>query len=238
MPADFSLIIPTYNENKNIPELYSKLTVVLNSLGLDSEIIIVDDNSPDETWRVAEELARQDKRVKVIRRMQEKGLASAVVNGWSISQGEILGVIDGDLQHPPELLKDMINKMLVNADADIVVASRYAEGGGFLNRDAWQNLRSWLAKSLVGVFLPKICKLVKDPMSGYFVLRRRVIESRPLTPLGYKILLEVLVKGSYRKVYEIPYVFAARGGGRAKSGWRQCFISLLHLLRLKSRQER
>ena len=236
MALKLSLVIPTYNEAANIAKLCQKIINVLDRISFDFEIIIVDDDSPDLTWRVAEGLATQDARIKVIRRMCARGLASAVVSGWKVSQGSILGVIDGDLQHPPEILEGMISQIVDHQEIDIVVASRYVAGGGILNRSFWQIFRSRLAIFLGVIFIPKIFKSVKDPMSGYFILRKKVITVKQLRPVGYKILLEVLAVGSYKKVYELPYIFAVRGGGRTKAGWQQYFISLYHLINLKIKQ--
>ncbi|MCX5699019.1 MAG: polyprenol monophosphomannose synthase [Candidatus Omnitrophica bacterium] len=233
MPLKFSLVIPTYNEAVNIAKLCRKIINVLDRISLDFEIIIVDDNSPDGTWRIAEDLAKQDLRIKLVRRMRARGLGSAVVSGWEVSQGEILGVMDADLQHPPEILEEMLNQIFNHQEIDIVVASRYAAGGGIENSSFWQILRPQLAIFLGAIFVPKIFKSVKDPMSGYFILRKKVISGIQLRPLGYKILLEVLAMGSYKKVYELPYSFAVREAGRTKSGWKQYFIFLLQLIKLK-----
>ncbi|MDP2924727.1 MAG: polyprenol monophosphomannose synthase [Candidatus Omnitrophota bacterium] len=235
MALKLSLVIPTYNEAANIAKLCQKLINVLDKISLNFEIIIVDDDSSDFTWSVAEGLARQEPRIKVIRRMHIRGLASAVVSGWESSQGEIIGVIDADLQHPVETLVVMINKILSDHEIDIVVASRYIEGGGFLKSSFWQTLRSQLAIFLGHILVPKISKIVKDPMSGYFILRKEVIAGKQLLPVGYKILLEVLAMGSYRKVCEVPFIFASREGGKTKAGWQQYFISLLHLIKLIGR---
>lgn len=237
MPIKLSLVIPTYNEALNIAGICQKIINVLDRLTLDFEIIIVDDNSPDGTWRVAADISKQDLRIKLVRRMHTRGLASAVVSGWEVSQGEILGVIDADLQHPPEILEGMINQIFNYQGIDIVVASRYVSGARVLDRRFWQIFRSRLAKFLGWFFLPEIFKSIKDPMSGYFILRKEVISGKQLNPMGYKILLEVLVRGNYRKVYELPYIFAARGIGRTKAGWQQYLISLCHLIRLKNREE-
>ncbi|MFH1459355.1 MAG: glycosyltransferase [Candidatus Omnitrophota bacterium] len=144
MAIKLSPAIPTYNEAASIIRLCQKLIDVLSALSLDFEIIIVDDNSPDGTWRVVEDLAKQNLRIKLIRRMRARGLASAVVSGWEVSQGEILGVIDGDLQHPPEILEEMLDRIIKHQEIDIVVASRHVEGGWFLSRSFWTILRSRL----------------------------------------------------------------------------------------------
>ncbi|MCX5694532.1 MAG: glycosyltransferase [Candidatus Omnitrophica bacterium] len=233
MAINLSLVIPTYNEADNITELCCKLIKVLSGLPSNFEIIIIDDDSPDLTWKVAEELAKQEARIKVIRRIRARGLAQAVLSGWKNSQGDILGVMDADLQHPPEVLEVMFNKIISNPEVDIVVASRYVTGGGFLNRNPWQIFRSRLAIFLGKIFVPRIFKLVKDPLSGYFLLHRRVIEVKQLVPIGYKILFEVLAKGSYRNVLEVPYYQAERKKGKSKADWRQYLLSLIHFNRLR-----
>ncbi|MFA6358098.1 MAG: polyprenol monophosphomannose synthase [Candidatus Omnitrophota bacterium] len=233
MPIKFSLVIPTYNEEKNLKNLSQQLVSVLSNLNLDFEIIIVDDNSPDGTWIIAEDLAKQDRRIKLIRRRHERGLASAVVSGWGASEGEILGVIDGDMQHPFAVLAEMIKMILDDTGIDIVVASRYATGGKILKGCFWQGIRSKLATFLGKIIVSKIFKLIKDPLSGYFILRRRVIAGAKFSPIGFKILLEVLAKGRYKKVVEVPYLFGRREAGSSKSDLSQSFISLVHFIRLR-----
>jgi dolichol-phosphate mannosyltransferase len=235
MALKLSLVLPTYNEAANIAKLCQRITNVLDRISFDFEIIIVDDNSPDGTWRIAEDLAKKDLRIKLIRRMCSRGLGSAVVSGWEVSRGEILGVMDADLQHPPEILAKMIDQIINHREIDIVIASRYVRGGGILNRSFWQIFRSRLPIFIGIIFVPKIFKSLKDPMSGYFLLRKEVIAAKCLQPLGYKILLEVLVIGSYRKVCEVPYIFATRQDGRTKAGWKEYLISLFYLIGLKKR---
>jgi dolichol-phosphate mannosyltransferase len=238
MALKLSLVLPTYNEAANIAELCSRIINILDRISFDFEIIIVDDNSPDGTWKIVEDLAKKDLRIKLIRRMSSRGLGSAVVSGWEVSRGEILGVMDADLQHPPEILEKMISQITSHQEIDIVIASRYVTGGGVLNRSFWQVFRSRLPIFLGIIFVPEIFKSLKDPMSGYFILRREVIAAKRLEPLGYKILLEVLAMGSYRKVCEVPYIFAIRQGGRTKAGWKEYFISLFYLSGLKRRLNR
>jgi len=235
MPVKLSLVIPTYNESSNIGELCRRITSSLEEIRLDFEIIIVDDDSRDLTWQVAEGLAARDPRIRVIRRFRGKGLAQAVVDGWKNSRGEILGVIDGDLQHPPEILKEMSGRILSPSGPDIVIASRYAEGGSFPGR-RWQRVKSRLAIILARAVFSGILGKIKDPMSGFFILKKEAVPVFSLKPLGYKILLEVLVLGRYAKVDEVSYQLNFRHEGRSKTGWKQYFFYLLHLLRLKKRQ--
>jgi len=233
MPNKLSLVIPTYNEAINIAKLCQTVVSILDEISFDFEIIVVDDNSPDATWKIVENLTKYDARVKLVRRMHERGLASAVVSGWKVSQGEFLGVIDADLQHPPGMLKEMVSQLVKDREIDILVASRYVAGGKFLSKSLWQNFRSQLAIFLGLIFLPKIFRSIRDPLSGYFILRKEVIADKHLKPMGYKILLDVLAKGHYKKVYELPYAFGIREGGRTKADWKQYFIFLFQLIKLK-----
>lgn len=232
MKDRLSLVIPTYNEAETIEKLCYLLIEALSKERIDFEIIIVDDDSPDGTWQIAQGLAARERVIKVIRRLGERGLGSAVVEGWRQAQGDILGVIDGDLQHPPELITTMMEKMLSCENADIIVASRHIKGGGVPKWSLLRRFISWLGALVSVFFLPRTLAKVKDPMSGYFILRRRVIQNKSLAPLGYKILLEVLAKGNYRKIFEIPYFFQERKDGASKADLKQYITSLMHMIRL------
>jgi dolichol-phosphate mannosyltransferase len=230
----FSLIVPTYNESKNLARLVEILTQLLNNYFQENyELIIVDDDSPDLTWQVGLDLMSSYPQLRVMRRQGEKGLSTAVIRGWQASEGEILGVIDGDLQHPPETLIKMLDEM-VNG-ADLVVASRHVEGGGVSD---WGFIRRFLSRGaqMLGLLiLPNVIGRVSDPMSGYFMVRRSAIANCPMNPLGYKILIEVLGRGNIGSVTEVGYVFQERQEGESKVTWRQYVDYLLHLLRLRSR---
>lgn len=228
----FSLVIPTYDEAKNIGNLCMHLLEILKGNDLNFEIIIVDDNSQDGTWQIVQELSRKENSIKVIRRTNERSLSSAVLCGWGYAGGDILGVIDGDFQHPPELIPKMIRRLLEDKETDIVIASRNVKGGGV---SKWSLFRRFISCSGILIsrfFLSHSLAQVKDSMSGYFILRREVIDGKLLTPVGYKILLEVLVKGNYKKIEEIPYVFQERRIGGSKADLRQYLTSLRHILSL------
>jgi dolichol-phosphate mannosyltransferase len=230
----FSLIVPTYNESKNLAKLVEILTQLLNNYFQENyELIIVDDNSPDLTWQVGLDLMPNYPQLRVMRRQGEKGLSTAVIRGWQASQGEILGVIDGDLQHPPETLIKMLDEM-VNG-ADLVVASRHVEGGGVSDWGFMRRVLSRGAQMLGLLILPNVIGRVSDPMSGYFMVRRSAIANYPMNPLGYKILIEVLGRGNIGSVAEVGYVFQERQEGESKVTWRQYVDYILHLLRLRSR---
>jgi dolichol-phosphate mannosyltransferase len=233
-PLDFSLVIPTYNESKNIEALVSILSGLLDQLlPNDYELIVVDDDSPDRTWEVAQSLMSNYPQLRVMRRENERGLSTAVIRGWQIANGKILGVIDGDLQHPPEVLIEML--AAIDHGADLVVASRHIEGGGVSD---WGFIRRFLSRGaqLLGlVVLPRVIGRVSDPMSGYFLVLRSAIIDREMNPLGYKILIEVLGRGNISKVAEVGYVFQERQAGISKVTWKQYLEYILHLLRLRSR---
>jgi dolichol-phosphate mannosyltransferase len=234
-PLRLSLVIPTFNESKNIGTLVARLTEILDGpLGGSYELIVVDDDSKDRTWEAALELARTYSTVRVIRRVGERGLSTAVIRGWQAARGEVLAVIDADLQHPPEVVARLVDEM--GRGADLAVASRNVEGGGVSN---WSLGRRMLSRGaqLVGLMiLPGVLGRVSDPMSGYFMLRRSAIAGVSLSPLGYKILIEVIGRGRIGRVAEVGYVFRERLEGESKVTWRLYVEYLRHLLRLRLAQ--
>lgn len=221
-----SIVIPTYNERENLEELFERIARALE--GKEFEIIVVDDNSPDRTWEKAEELAKKYP-VHVIRRINERGLSSAVIRGFKEARGEIIVVMDADLQHPPEVIPKLVEA--VEKGADIAIASRYVKGGKVENWYWWRKLISKGAIMIGRVALPKI-RGVKDPVSGFFALKREVVEGVELNPVGFKILLEVLIKGKYKKVVEVPFTFGLRNFGESKLSNKQILNYLRHLYRL------
>jgi len=229
-----SLVIPTYNESRNIQAIVEHLTYLLDgAIPNDYELIVVDDNSPDRTWEIAEGLMATYPQLRVMRRQQERGLSSAVVRGWQISRGRIVGVIDADLQHPPETLLSLLTSM--QKGADLAVASRHVEEGGVSDWSLTRRILSRGAQMIGLVILPRVVGRVSDPMSGYFLVRREAIAGIRLNPLGYKILLEVLGRGNIAQITEVGYVFQERLEGESKVTWKQYVDYLLHLLRLRSR---
>ncbi len=229
----FSLIIPTYNERGNVDKIVAQLANLLDGFIPNRyELILVDDNSPDRTWQVAQALTEQYPQLQVMRRQTERGLSSAVIRGWQVARGEILGVIDADLQHPPEVLLKLLQATLDGAD--LAVASRHVEGGGVSD---WSVVRRFLSRGaqLLGlVVCPAVVGRVSDPMSGYFMVRRSAIAGPHLNPLGYKILLEVIGRGNIGEIAEAGYVFQERESGESKVTWKQYVEYLGHLARLRS----
>ncbi len=201
-----SIIIPTYNEAKNITDLAVRIKGCLSEK---YELIIVDDSSPDGTGTIAEELGREHP-VKVIHRQKKLGLASAVIEGFKSASGELICVIDSDLSHPPEIIPLLI-KDLEAQSADIIIASRFLTGSRIVN---WPRIR--LLGTNLAMLAVRILTPVKDPMSGFFIMKRKVIFETPLIPRGFKILLEILVKGKYKKAVEFPFVFLERVHGDSK----------------------
>lgn len=231
-PVRFSLIVPTYNEGGNIDKIVHILCRILDrSMPNDYELIIVDDNSPDRTWEQALALASDYPHLRVMRREHERGLATAVIRGWQAARGEVLGVIDGDLQHPPEVLLQLLEA--IESGADLAVASRHIDGGGVSDWSLTRRILSRGAQMLGLMILPRVISRVSDPMSGYFMVRRSAIAEKWMSPVGYKILIEVLGRGDIAQVAEVGYVFQEREEGESKVTWKQYTDYLRHLLRLR-----
>lgn len=227
-----SVVIPTYKESENVKDIVHQLTQLLEAtIPNQYELIIVDDDSPDLTWKVAAELMPEFPQLRVMRRQEERGLSTAVIRGWQVARGEILGVIDADLQHPPESLLQLLGE--IEKGADLAVASRHVEGGGVSD---WSIVRRFLSRGaqVLGlIILPGVIGRVSDPMSGYFMVRRDAIAGKTLDPVGYKILIEVLGRGQIRWVGEVGYVFQERLEGESKVTWKQYIEYLQHLVKLR-----
>jgi dolichol-phosphate mannosyltransferase len=224
-----SVIIPTYNEKDNLEPLVEQVDRAL--AGEAYEIVFIDDNSRDGTAELAEALAKKYP-VRVIVRKTERGLASAVVHGFAQARGELLAVMDADLQHPPAVLRDMVKA--AREGADLVIASRYVAGGSC---EGWGLTRRVISKGaifLAHLLLPPT-RRIGDPMAGYFLLRKSVVEAAALKPSGYKILLEVLLMGCYQKVVEVPYSFRVREKGESKLKASTQIDYLKHLFSLMRR---
>ena len=231
-PLTFSLVIPTFNEGKNVAKIVQQLTDLLDEILPGAyELIVVDDNSPDGTWKIAEDLMPMYPQLRVMRRVEEKGLSTAVIRGWQAARGEVLGVIDADLQHPPELLAKLWGE--IKRGGDMAIASRHVEGGGVSD---WSVIRRFLsrgAQTMGLIILPEVIGRVTDPMSGYFMVRRKCIAGRAMSPLGYKIQIEVLARGRVPWIGEVGYVFQERQEGESKVTWKQYVDYIRHLIRLR-----
>jgi dolichol-phosphate mannosyltransferase len=250
-PLDLSVIVPTYNESENIIHLLRSIIKNIPSSFV-SEIIVVDDNSPDGTGELVEEYCPEFQRksslieseevhqkkqkpnnvpgnsadavsnrgdipqcsIKVLHRAEKKGLIPAILEGISNSKGRYILVMDADFSHSPERIPEMIAE-LEDSGIDMVVASRYVKGGSIVG---WPLRRRLISKGAVKIAkygLP-IQREVADPMSGFFALKRHIIEGIKIDSAGYKILLEILVKAKNVRVKEIPYMFTDRKAGKSK----------------------
>jgi len=212
-----TVIVPTYNEAENIPELVRRLRVVI----LDIQVLVVDDNSPDGTVKVARELG-----CSVIVRTDKRGLASAVIDGFKSVESDSIVVMDADLQHPPELIPELVEALKTY---DIVVASRYCKGGSIQGWSLTRGFVSWAANLLALPLAPK----VKDRTSGYFALRRSALPPVDvLNGTGFKIMLEILCKSGASRVGEVPCNFVPRAKGATKFKAKQVREYLKHLASL------
>ena len=226
---DLSVIIPTYNELENLPILISRLQLTLGQL--DYEIIVVDDDSPDGTWKVAQELNSRDDRIKVIRRFDAKGLSSAVTTGMASSTGKVIAVMDADMQHDEAILPQ-IYQTIAEGDCDICVGSREAQGGSYGKWSLSRKIVSLTAKLLANVVLGSS---VKDPMSGYFAISREYFDatSKRINSSGFKILLEFVARGDNPRIKEIGYHFRTRVHGETKLNATVALEYLLALIDLR-----
>ena len=223
--VDLTMVIPTYNERDRLGALLGRIFAACRAHALSVRVIVVDDNSADGTGQLADDWALQ-RTVQVIHRPAKLGLGSAVLAGFAMADTEVVGVMDADLSHPPELIPRLY-EALFTTDLDMAVASRYAGGGGTsgwsIGRWILSRLACWLSRPLTPV---------RDPMSGFFLLRRD--RARPFdTPhRGFKIGLELLVRAHPRRVAEVGYVFVGREAGESKMSVKEGLMFLGQLLRL------
>jgi len=224
-----TIVSPTYNEAENVPRLVHDVDTALS--GIDYELVIADDNSPDCTWAVALDLANQNPRIRVLRRTRNRGLSAAVIEGFLSSTSDYVGVIDADLQHDPAILRQMIAAL--DAGAEIAVGSRYVDGGGTGTWNAVRKFQSWVATRLARTFLGVE---LSDPMSGYFILRRADFSRihKQLDARGFKILLEIIARLAPSRLAEVPYTFRARVAGQSKLSSKVVLQYLGQLWRLSS----
>jgi dolichol-phosphate mannosyltransferase len=210
---ELSVVVPTFNECDNVTTLFRRLETTLT--GVAWEVIFVDDNSPDGTWDVVRGLARQDSRVRCIRRIGRRGLSGACIEGILASSAPFAAVIDADLQHDETQLPKML-ALLQAGEADLVVGSRYVEGG---SADSFNRQRAGASALATGVAKRVLRVEIADPMSGFFMIRRDRFEqlAPQLSTQGFKILLDVVATahGDLR-VKEIPFTFGARLHGESK----------------------
>jgi dolichol-phosphate mannosyltransferase len=228
-------VVPTYNEAENVGELLERISRAMAGKGFSYEIVIVDDSSSDGTAEVARDTAsRLGIPLKLVIR-SSRGLAGAVVRGFREASGEYILVMDADLQHPPEVAAEIIEKAL-KEDLDLVIASRYVEGGGVEGWSIHRRIVSRLASIAARILIPQ-ARRVKDPLSGFFLVRRSVIEGVENSDIerhgrSFKILLEILVRGRYKRIAEHPYRFRPRIRGKSKLGLRESIEFLRQVMEL------
>jgi dolichol-phosphate mannosyltransferase len=221
-----SVIVPTFNEVENVRPLLDRVTKALATV--DFELIVVDD-STDGTDRILADLARDEPRLRMIHRADRRGLASAVTDGIQLATGDVVCVLDADLQHPAEALPTLTDA-LDRTDADLAIGSRYVPGGSY-DFTLARRIVSRVA-TVLAWFLVRRARSIADPLSGFFAFRRTVLDGIRLQPIGFKILLEILVRGRISRVVEVPYRFGARGAGMSKLTGAQNLEYVKHLLML------
>ena len=221
-----SIIVPTYKEAKNIPVLAEKIDDAMKNAGIPYEIIVVDDNSQDG---IDQEVSKLKKKypIDLKIRINERGLSSAVIEGFRIARGDIFVVMDADLSHPPEKIPDMV-RPLIEKRADFMIGSRFVPGGSAEHFNWYRRLNAGVSRVLAMPFTR-----VKDPMAGFFAFPASILPPlEALNPLGFKIGLEVLVKSSPTSIKEIPIQFKERLYGESKLSIKEQVFYILHLVRL------
>lgn len=223
-----SIIVPTKNESKNLEELFlrfSKLKLNKN----DFEIIIADSESNDITLEISKKLAKKySLNIQPIQ-TGKTDLSRAVTLAIKKTRGENIVVLDGDLQHPPELIPKLL-ETLIEENAEIVIASRFVKN----SKVDFSKKRLFVSKVyrfMAHLFVPK-CKNITDPASGFFIFKKNILKNTKLRPMGFKILLEILAKANYHKAIEISFKFEDRKKGESKFNFKQTKIAFKHLLKL------
>jgi len=227
-----SLVVPTLNERENIADFLDAVRHTLDTaLPGAYEVIVVDDDSPDHTWEIAASLAAGFPELRVVRRQNEHGLAVAVIRGWQVARGAVLGTINADFQHPPDVLGRLIERM---GAADLAVATRHGDGGGLGDWGMMRRVSSWGAARIGRVLLPEVYARLSDPLSGCYLVRRAAIQGAVLEPLGYKSLMEILVRGNIGEVRECGYEMRKRSRGQSKVHALHPLQYIRHVFRLRA----
>jgi dolichol-phosphate mannosyltransferase len=223
-----SIIVPSYNEGDNVVRLAYRLKNVLESSPYPFEVIYVDD-STDTTPKLLEKLSLQDDRFKYVHRHYNRGLATAVIEGFKQATGDVLIVMDADLQHPPEIIPSMM--MALESGHDMVIPSRFVPGGNDGGLSWNRKAVSWTARMIARVAFKK-ARHITDPTSGIFAVRTEAVEGVQLDPIGWKIMLEILIRGKLKSVIEIPYSFVGRDLGDSKMSMQEQVRYIRHIIKL------
>ncbi|QLH02142.1 dolichol-phosphate mannosyltransferase [Nitrosopumilus cobalaminigenes] len=212
-----SIILPTYNESQNIIQILKSIEEHLPK-NFKAETIVVDDNSPDGTGKIVDDYLNFKKiannTIDIIHRTTKSGLASAILKGIQHATGEIIVVMDSDFSHPPQIIPKMLES-LKKYHSDIVIASRYAKGGSI---EQWTLKRKLMSKLATKIAKSSLNVSAKDPMSGFFLFKKNLLHDLKFDGIGYKLLLEILVKTKGAKITEVPYTFTNRKFGSSKLG--------------------
>lgn len=224
-----ALVIPTRNEAGNILCLLGRIRAALDDKEIPYELLVVDDDSRDGIVELVSSISESDPRVRLLVRECQRGLSGAIIYGWRHTDAKILGVIDADLQHPPELLPALFSAIV--AGHDLAIGSRYAQGGEL---GGWNPARRLVSTMAAWASLPLQQRRLRtrDPMSGFFLVRRRCLDGLDFHESGFKLLLEILVRGRIRSIQEIPYSFGRRRAGRSKAGIKTGLDYAVLLVRL------
>lgn len=226
MNHPFSIIVPTYKEAENIPDLITRIANI-NFKDKTYEAIIVDDNSQDGTYEIVTELAKKHSWLKIMVRTNRKGLSESILDGIKQAKYPLYVIMDADLSHPPEKLQEMLTAL---SSADLVIGSRYVRGGSLDH--SWPRARRLVSKIAMLLAQCVIALPVKDPLSGFLAFRRELIEGYPLNPIGWKMGLEIMVKCPCKKIREIPIHFSSRHQGASKLSFMTALHYIQHLTAL------
>ena len=227
-PMKFSIVVPTYNEAGGIERLVTTLDGVFKQHGLDGEIVVVDDNSPDGTGAIVDRLESEGYPVRCLHRPGKMGLSSGVIDGWAFARPDsvALGAMDADFSHDATIVPQMV-LALQNDGYGLAIGSRYVPGGGIAN---WPKRR--IVTSRIAIALAQPLTPVKDITSGFFLVKRDALQGVELDPIGFKIGLEVIAKAHYGRALEVPYVFTDRVAGTSKLNQNEIFNYLKQLGRI------
>lgn len=221
-----SIVLPTYNEKENIIKTIKKIRKVIPNYQ-NYEILIMDDNSPDLTWKIVNEYYKKNQNIRAIRRMSNRGLSPAIIEGFSKAKGNIFLVMDADGQHDETIIPKMIESIKNN---DLVIGSRFIKGGSV---EGWSKFRIFESKFAAMLAKPILNKKIKDPMSGFFMLKKELFNKvkSKLYGKGYKILLDIAFNSDDSKIKEVPFKFKIREIGESKLGAKVIIEYLMMLIK-------